>query len=225
MSMASKRLTLVLLGLSVAIGALWVIVYLKAPAAERRLSLVSALRKAGEQDQKPTSQIVAYINGSPITREDIRRQKVMMDSMPGVSPASKAQALQVIVRNLVLYEEAKRRGLAMSVEEARAVVAEQRRMYENGTLPDRDRLKQLIAALAVDERTYWEEIAPQQYAMLMSIVRWRQDMAKSVDIAYVQVGEPTPDDMSRQGSTIDRIIQGLVSKARLEVVDKQFIGE
>lgn len=148
-----------------------------------------------------------------------------MDSMPGVSPATKAQALQVIVRNSVIYEDAKRRGLAMTLEEARAVVAEQRRMYENGTLPERDRLRQLIAALNVDEKTYWDEIAPRDYAMLMSVTRWYQDMAKSVGIAYVQVGDPTPAEMSRQGTAIDRIVQGLVSKAKLDVVDKEFIGE
>ncbi len=177
------------------------------------------------EKEKPTSPIVAMLNGEPITREDIIRQKVLMDSTPGISEATRAQALEVIVRNKVIFEEAKRRGLAMSLDEARAIVSTQRQMYDQGTLPERDKVTKLIKGFNVDPALYWEEIAPQQYAMMTSIMKWYQDIAKTVDIAYIQVGKPSPTEMARQGSAIDQTVQGLVSKAKLDIVDKAFIGE
>ncbi len=169
----------------------------------------------------PPPRVVARfkIPGLPpvdITDTDVLRQKAFMSGTDS-PPASNKQALQIMVRNRVLYQEALGRGVAYTREEAAAMALAQERLYESGAIEGKAEIDRLISTLGVDAKTYWEKILPERYQLTISQFRLRQavrsEMANLVP----------PGNEDKFSKLYDKWVESVMAKVEVQVLDQPFI--
>lgn len=170
----------------------------------------------------PVSRVVARVvaAGLPpldITEADVLQQKAFMSVATGNSPASNEQALQAIVRNHMLYQEAVGRRVAFSREEAAAMARTQEKMYRAGVLPEASQVEALMAAVGVDADTYWQKIAPERYQHVMSQFQLRQAVLREL------APRIPPGNRVKVDKLYDKWVESVMARAGVQIIDRAFI--
>lgn len=143
--------------------------------------------KAAGASASPT---VALAGGEAITRADVLLQRALMASEEDSPPPSWAEALEVLVRDVVLAAEAQRRGLGMDEDAAAALAASHRHLYEQGLLPDQEDVRHLIVSLrsvGITEDGYWRELAPRFYRRAYAVAALRSREGDRLNRLYVRL--------------------------------------
>lgn len=149
---------------------------------------------------------VALAGDEAITRADVLQQQALMSSKEDAAPPSRRDALQALVRDMILAAEARRRGLGMDEAAAAALASSHRHLYEQGQLPDQEDVRHLIASLrsvGVTEDGYWRELAPRFYRRAYAVAALR----------------------SREGDRLDRLYLRLRREAGVVILDEAFLNE
>ncbi len=149
---------------------------------------------------------VALAGDEAITRADVLQQQALMSSEGDAAPPSRRDALEVLIRDVILAAEARRRGLGMDEAAAAALASSHRHLYEQGQLPDREDVRHLIASLrsvGVTEDGYWRELAPRFYRRAYAVAALR----------------------SREGDRLDRLYLRLRRQAGVVVLDEAFLRD
>lgn len=152
------------------------------------------------------SPTVALVGGEAITRADVLQQQALMSSEEDSTPPSRREAVEALVRDVILAAEAQRRGLGMDEAAAAALASSHRHLYEQGLLPDQEDVRHLIASLrsvGVTEDGYWRELAPRFYRRTYAVAALR----------------------GREGERLDRLYLRLRRQAGVVVLDEAFLRE
>lgn len=163
---------------------------------------------------------VARLNDSVITRSDVLIRKAMMDTLSGESQVTHQQAFDALVRDRLLYAEARRRGMAMSIVEATALARSHQKMYADRTLPDYEQVQGIIKSIGTDENTYWTSIAPRHYAMMMGIAALRGSLGSS----RAEGDLPAMSEaILEEARMLEQVLRVISARARLEILDRKFL--
>lgn len=194
-----------LLGGMVALGLFWSFNH---SLSDGKLTLLSEAFRQPEKPAPTSPPVARYQVGDnawlTVTQQDVLRQKAIMD-IPGGWPTKPKVVLDVLVQNLALQDEARRRGLEFSRANAVAMARQQQELYARGALPGQEDMRALIMALDMNENTFWTEFAPEWYERLrlLSVAQLRQSL--------------TPSEMKALNNALQR-------KLRLEILDSAFFG-
>lgn len=78
------------------------------------------------------------------------------------------QALDILVERDLLFQEAEKQGLALSLQEAKEYAKEQRKIIESSGQDEKKVIDNIIRKLGVSYEKYWEEEAPKGYMRAIS---------------------------------------------------------
>lgn len=175
---------------------------------------------AVESESPSSSSPVARLNDSVITRSDVLIRKAMMDTLSGEAQVTYQQAFDALVRDRLLYAEARRRGMAMSIVEAAALARSHQKMYADRTLPDYEQVQGIINSIGTDEHTYWTSIAPRYYAMMMSIAALRGSLGSSEAEGDLPA---MSEAILEEARMLEQVLRVISARARLEILDRKFL--
>jgi len=147
-------------------------------------SLGLALR--GERQRPDRDTVVATVNGQPVTAQMVRTAKLMLEaqrSLAGEAGAvSDEEALKYVIRQVVLYQECVRRGVALTDAETDRYVATVRDMLAQAFAKNPQAKAQFDAylrGLGIDEDEFWR-MSREAYRQAGSIARLRAEVYRSV---------------------------------------------
>lgn len=174
--LATACLVLIALGLSV-----WA--FAAAPS-DWWENLGRALRQERQRADRHT--VVAVVNGQPVTAQMVRTVKLMLQaqkSLAGEAGAvSEEEALKYVIRQIVLYQECVRRGLALTDAETDHYIATVRDMLNQAFTKNPQAKAQFDAylrGLGIDENEFWR-MSREAYRQAGSIARLRAEVYRSV---------------------------------------------
>lgn len=140
----------------------------------------------GERQRPDRDTVVATVNGQPVTAQMVRTVRLMLEaqrSLAGEAGAvSDEEALKYVIRQVVLYQECVRRGLALSDAETDRYVATVRDMLAQAFAKNPQAKAQFDAylrGLGIDEDEFWR-MSREAYRQAGSIARLRAEVYRSV---------------------------------------------
>lgn len=156
-------------------------------------------------------EVVATVNGSPIKRGAVRSLALLLKTnLPELKEdEARKSAVRRIAQDQLAYEEARRRGLVVSREEAERYANEQRAQIEKGPAYGRAMIADHMQALGLSEDQYWA-MQVDNYAILMSRGRLHIEVEKELP--------PTATREEREAHW-QQYLDSLMARAKIEYKD------
>ena len=140
--------------------------------------LISQSNNENQQEE-----VVARVNDEPIYRWQLENTKLFVRTQGNVTSLPDAQNTQValsqLVQDIVLRQEAQRRGIKTSVAEAQAFAEQQRELAKQLSPDSRQMLGEAMEAEGLNEDEYWDKMA-KQYVYLLNLPKLRQQIYQEV---------------------------------------------
>lgn len=131
-----------------------------------------------------TGVVPKKVNGESINPKDISDYQAYLEEVQGQkSDVAKQNAIDKVIEDTILYNEAKKRNLVISIEEAKAFSQSQRNIINNDQTQNSQEVKlmisNLIEGLGITEEQYWNEYAVKGYLKYNSIGKLKAQITKN----------------------------------------------
>lgn len=141
-------------------------------------------------ENKNKTENIGTINGVKINPKDVYDQQAFLEIINGEQPViAKQKAIEQVVEDTLLFNEAQKRNLVITLDEAKAFAKTQREMLEkNRQSSNPEEVKnaeevskmiaKLIQGLKITEEEYWNQYVLQGYLKYNSIAKLRAEITK-----------------------------------------------
>jgi hypothetical protein len=171
------------------------------------------LMRLATQQLPGDEEVVATVNGEPITRGEVRRVAFAMRSnQPDLSEAeARKRAFHEAAKRAAARAEALRLGLEPSAEEIDAAVRFLREQWLKAPPEQRAVLEEDIRQSGLSEEEYWERFREQhaRAALPGKLAQWRAEQAAKAR----PLAQPSP---------FEDYLEELLGRARVEYLDGSF---
>lgn len=140
-----------------------------------------------------SQEVIARVNGEPVYRSQLETFELLL-YMQGTTPADQVtrSALGMLLEDVILQQEASRRGIHTSETEARALMEQQRQLWQQFPPEDptvREVISRTIQALGLkSENEYWDAMVD-HYARLLNLSKLRRQI-------YQEIPSPTDEEVA-----------------------------
>ncbi|GED34965.1 SurA N-terminal domain-containing protein [Brevibacillus centrosporus] len=157
---------------------------------------------------KETNEHVGTVNNEEIDPKEVRNYQNYLEHVEKMqSKQARKEAINKIVEDTLLYNQAKKSNLMISKKEAIDFAKTQREQLEKAENADevKKSINNLIAGLGISEEQYWDSYVVEGYMKYNSIGKLRAEILKDVE------------DVNEQGKVWADFIKGLKQSAKIEL--------
>ncbi|NPV29525.1 MAG: hypothetical protein HPY58_07700 [Firmicutes bacterium] len=172
-------------------------------------------QKLRENESIPDKdKIVMVVNGMPVTKKDFENQRALLSFER--ESVSDDEVREKIIEKTVLYEEAKKRGLTVSLEEAKQFSQRMKKEAFGSDVENPELIKNYIEGqgLTIDE--FFDKVAPPLYQQALSIGKLRAQIYDETDR---RLGPNVPADqrLAAERAAFEKLTRELKEKAVVEI--------
>jgi predicted CopG family antitoxin len=185
------------------------------------------LGKQFSQIDKNPGKIVLINNEIPITKGEFNYVLSLMDK----ENLSSEKIIKTLVRRKLLYEIAKREGVAISENEATHIVEEEKETFQNLQQEHKQYLLEFIKGIGVSEEDYWNNYFLEDVIIFESINNLGKKVVQSAIDNGELVKEPSGEDVEAHkewgyltSEYFNNWGDNKVTSAKVDILDQNFIN-
>lgn len=133
------------------------------------------------------AETVMLINGEPVTQKQLKSKMCFLEAQQ--LDASEEAARQILIKQIVLWQEAERRGLTVSLKEAESFAETMKKdLLDNPEIPGAKETLDFIASTGQTLDEYFQEAIP-DYQKALMIAKLRSEIARETNEQYPSLSQ------------------------------------
>lgn len=155
--------------------------------------------------------VVLIIDKTTIKKEQFEKCRAFLTVLKN-APATDEEVKDKLIEDTVLYNEAIRRGLAVSLDEANAFSQETKIAILDPKTENADFIKNVIVSEGYTIDEFFDTVAPERYQKALAIGKLRSQVYKEIDNSSL-----TPEQrMKAEIDLFEKLIKELKAKAVIQ---------
>lgn len=173
------------------------------------------------------SKVAFKIGNIQVPLSEVEKKKELLEQA-GNRHVTYDEVVKSIARNKILLEEAKKRGIEITFEQAKKrSLQEKDEIYKNADKDQIAAVEEYIKALGISSDEYWNDYNAKEYQIYMTVNALYEDIIKEAEQngAIEKFTNQTGEAKEIQKKFVEDYIENLLNNTKIEVVDNGLKGK
>ncbi|MBZ4666174.1 hypothetical protein [Mahella sp.] len=173
------------------------------------------------------SKVAFKIGNIQVPVSEVEKKKELLEQA-GNGNVTYDEVVKSIARNKILLEEAKKRGIEITFEQAKKrSLQEKDEIYKNADKDQIAAVEEYIKALGISSDEYWNDYNAKEYQIYMTVNALYEDIIKEAEQGgkIEKFPSKTGETKEIQKKFVEDYIENFLNNTKIEVVDSDLKGK